>query len=37
MKKETFFGFNLLLGHVDICVIMVICQPSPYLIRNGQT
>ena len=25
------------LGRVDICGIMVICQPSPYLIRNGQT
>ena len=24
------------LGRVDICVIMVICQPSPYLIGNGQ-
>ena len=25
-----------LLGRVDICVIIVICQPSPYLIGNGQ-
>ena len=24
------------LGRVDICVIMVICQPSPYPIVNGQ-
>ena len=23
-------------GRVDICVIMVICQPSPYPIVNGQ-
>ena len=27
----------VVLGRVDICGIMVICQPSPYLIRNGQT
>ena len=27
---------NLLLGRVDICGIMVICQPSLYLIHNGQ-
>ena len=24
------------LGRVDICVIIVICQHSPYLIGNGQ-
>ena len=33
----TSVGQYILLGRVDICGIMVICQPSPYLIRNGQT
>ena len=27
---------STLLGRVDICVIMVICPHSPYLIHNGQ-
>ena len=27
---------KIYLGRVDICVIIVICQHSPYLIGNGQ-
>ena len=35
VSKKLFALCNFL-GRVDICVIIVICQHSPYLIGNGQ-